>query len=204
MSCRQPGRICRWIGWEKTASLLYRCPWSDRDMNNSWRIQAWFDGLTHLKNGLDRIISDISLDPLALFCSSLEEQCVTDGSRYYKYLDAEQLHQTRLICWAIYENIVSTFFWESPQVLVGYQSWGLETIEERQQLLLTCLEGVIRLMMIYWWYDENSSCLSLQQGSKRWHQQIECKWPFEASQYGDSLTKNNATAMTTGWKIKSC
>ena len=109
-----------------------------------------------------------------------------------------------LICWAIYENIVSTFFWESPQVLVGYQSWGLETIEERQQLLLTCLEGVIRLMMIYWWYDENSSCLSLQQGSKRWHQQIECKWPFEASQYGDSLTKNNATAMTTGWKIKSC
>ena len=76
MSYRQPGRICRWIGWGKIASLLYRCPWSDRDMNYSWRIQAWFDGLTHLKNGLDRITLDISLDPLALFCSSLEEQCV--------------------------------------------------------------------------------------------------------------------------------
>ena len=174
MSYRQPGRICRWIGWGKIASLLYRCPWSDRDMNYSWRIQAWFDGLTHLKNGLDRITLDISLDPLALFCSSLEGQCV----RRIKILRvlrrwATTSNKADMICWAMIEHIVSTFFWESLQVLVGYQSWGLETIEGRQQLLLTCLEGMIRLIMIYWRYDANSSCLSVQQGSKRWHQQIE-------------------------------
>ena len=168
--------------------------WYESFMKNSsliWRFdppQEWFgqDNLRHLFG---------SFGTLLLFPRRTMWQ---KGSRYYKYLDAEQLHRTRPICWAAFEIIVLTFFWESLQVLAGCQSSGLETIEERQQLLPTYLKGITRLMMIYWRYDENSSCFGVQQGSKRWHQQIECKWPLEASQYGDSLTKNNATAMTTG------